>query len=167
MPLPSEPLGHRSVDEQWRRIRDVLHTIPEVKTVVYKAGRPEDGTDPKLISMAEILVDLKPGVEWKRKISKEDLIDEMEARSRKIPGIQASFSQPIRDNMLESISQIDGQIVIKVFGEDLVVLRDDRAAHTRRHLRCAGRRARHDRPAGRIAADADRNRSRAAPLATG
>ena len=41
-----------------------------------------------------------------------------------IPGIDASFSQPIRDNILESISQIDGQIVVKVFGDDLGVLRD-------------------------------------------
>ena len=40
------------------------------------------------------------------------------------PGVEASFSQPIRDNILESISQIDGQIVIKVFGDDLDVLRE-------------------------------------------
>jgi len=40
----------------------------------------------------------------------------------------ASFSQPIRDNVLESISQIDGQIVIKVFGDDLDVLRDQSLA---------------------------------------
>jgi cobalt-zinc-cadmium resistance protein CzcA len=40
-----------------------------------------------------------------------------------IPGMEPSFSQPIRDNVLESISQIDGQIVIKVAGDDLVELR--------------------------------------------
>ena len=40
-----------------------------------------------------------------------------------IPGVEISFSQPIRDNVLESISQIDGQVVIKVFGEDGGVLR--------------------------------------------
>ena len=44
---------------------------------VYKAGRPEDGTDPKLISMAEILVDLKPPAEWKRRVSKADIMREM------------------------------------------------------------------------------------------
>jgi len=91
---------------------------------VYKAGRPEDGTDPKLTSMAEILVDLKPESEWKRKISKQGIVAEMEAALDRLPGVQASFSQPIRDNILESISQIDGQIVVKVFGDDLAVLRD-------------------------------------------
>ena len=37
-----------------------------------------------------------------------------------IPSMEPSFSQPIRDNVLESISQIDGQIVIKIAGDDLV-----------------------------------------------
>src|SRR5499427_1027326 len=34
---------------QCARIRDALHTVPEINTVISKAGRPEDGTDPKLI----------------------------------------------------------------------------------------------------------------------
>ena len=41
-----------------------------------------------------------------------------------MPGIKPSFSQPIRDNVLESISQIDGQIVIKIFGPDSNVLKN-------------------------------------------
>jgi heavy metal efflux system protein len=48
----------------------------------------------------------------------------MDAEINKIPGLETGFSQPIRDNVLESISQIDGQIVIKVFGDDLEQLRD-------------------------------------------
>jgi cobalt-zinc-cadmium resistance protein CzcA len=105
-------------------IRNALKDIPEIETIVYKAGRPEDGTDPKLISMAEILVALKPDSEWKRKITKQGLLKEMADAMDRLPGVQASFSQPIRDNILESISQIDGQIVVKVFGDDLAVLRD-------------------------------------------
>jgi len=105
------------------RMQDVLKKIPEVKTVVFKAGRPEDGTDPKLISMAEVLVDLKPESEWTRKLDKRGVMLEMDRELSKIPGVQASFSQPIRDNILESISQIDGQIVVKVFGDDLDKLR--------------------------------------------
>src|SRR6202008_389220 len=105
------------------KVRDALAPIPEINTIVYKAGRPEDGTDPKLVSMAEVLVDIKPENEWKRKITKQQIKDEMEAALAKLPGVQVSFSQPIRDNILESISQIDGQIVIKVFGDDLDKLR--------------------------------------------
>jgi cobalt-zinc-cadmium resistance protein CzcA len=123
--VPLHPsLSVSEARDQMSRIRAAIAHIPEIKTVVYKAGRPEDGTDPKLISMAEILVDLKPDSEWKRKVTKQDLIREMEAAFDRMPGMQASFSQPIRDNILESISQIDGQIVVKIFGDDLVVLRD-------------------------------------------
>lgn len=106
------------------QIRALLRQSPEVRTVVSKTGRPEDGTDPKLINMAEIFVDLKPKDEWTRKITKDQLLDEMQKRLLTIPGIDPSFSQPIRDNILESISQIDGQIVVKVFGADTEVLHE-------------------------------------------
>ncbi len=105
------------------RIRAILRRFPEVRSVISKSGRPEDGTDPKQINMAELFVDVKPQSEWKRPITKEQLIAEMEKALNEIPGIDPSFSQPIRDNILESISQIDGQIVVKVFGEDLPTLR--------------------------------------------
>jgi cobalt-zinc-cadmium resistance protein CzcA len=108
---------------QLARIRATLRQFPEVVSVISKAGRPEDGTDPKLINMAEFLVDVKPESEWPGHPSKDELVGRMNTALQTIPGIEPSFSQPIRDNVLESISQIDGQIVIKVFGEDLEVLR--------------------------------------------
>jgi len=108
-----------------RRVRTAMRQFPEVASVTSKSGRPEDGTDPKLINMAEFLVDLKPESEWPRGIDKPKLLQEMDAAISKIPGLEPSFSQPIRDNVLESISQIDGQIVIKVFGDDLDVLKGE------------------------------------------
>jgi cobalt-zinc-cadmium resistance protein CzcA len=56
-------------------------------------------------------------------MTKERIIDEMDRALSSVPGLEASYSQPIRDNVLESISQIDGQVVIKVFGEDAATLR--------------------------------------------
>jgi cobalt-zinc-cadmium resistance protein CzcA len=105
------------------KVRKTLHQFPEVKSVISQAGRPEDGTDPKPINMVEVFVDVKGPEEWTRKIEKEELILEMEKALDAIPGIKPTFTQPIRDQVLESISQIDGQIVIKMFGEDMVVLR--------------------------------------------
>jgi len=91
--------------------------------VISQAGRPDDGTDPKPINMVEMLVDLKPLKEWRPGHSKEDLIAQMDKALEALPGIEASFSQPIRDNVLESISQIDGQIVVKIFGDDSNLLK--------------------------------------------
>src|SRR6185369_1792540 len=99
-------------------VREILHGSEVVKTVTSKAGRPEDGTDPKPINMSEFFVDLKPPAEWPRGLTRDELIDQFGKQLDALPGVEPSFSQPIRDNVLESISQIDGQIVIKVFGAD-------------------------------------------------
>jgi cobalt-zinc-cadmium resistance protein CzcA len=48
----------------------------------------------------------------------------MEDKVNDMPGIEPTFSQPVRDQILESISQIDGQIVIKIFGDDMKTLRE-------------------------------------------
>ncbi len=111
------------VNSTLHKARTSLLTIPEVSRVVSQAGRPDDGTDPKPINMTEVLVDLKPESEWRPGVTKEELIARMEKMLDDMPGIKPSFSQPIRDSVLESISQIDGQIVIKLFGDDSNVLK--------------------------------------------
>ena len=102
-----------------RRMRDIIRKTPEVRSVISKAGRPEDGTDPKTLNMVEVFVDLYPQTQWKRGLSKAEVIREMDQNLDVLPGLETTFSQPIRDNVLESISQIDGQVVIKVFGDDI------------------------------------------------
>ena len=102
-----------------RRIRNGLHAIPEVATVISKIGRPDDGTDPKTINMFEAFVDIKPEGQWRPDLTKTQLLDQMAAVVSAIPGLEAAISQPIRDNVLESISQIKGQIVVKIKGDDL------------------------------------------------
>ncbi len=106
-----------------RRMREAVMRSPEVDMVVSKAGRPEDGTDPKPINMVEMFVSLKPQKTWRHGMSKQAILDEMGRHLDVFPGVEISFSQPIRDNVLESISQIDGQVVIKVFGDDSAKLR--------------------------------------------
>lgn len=121
--LPSS-ISNEEASRVLRDVRKALRTIPEVRTAVSKAGQPEDGTDPKTISMAEVFVDVKPQEEWRKGLTRERLLNEMDAVVSAIPGMQPVFSQPIRDNVLESISQIDGQIVIKVNGQDLAQLKE-------------------------------------------
>jgi cobalt-zinc-cadmium resistance protein CzcA len=102
-----------------RRVRNSLHTVPEVRSVISKAGRPEDGTDPKALNQIECFVDLKDSKEWVPGRTKPEVIDDLQrALEKAYPGVEVGISQPIRDNVLESISQIKGQVVIKVFGEN-------------------------------------------------
>jgi heavy metal efflux system protein len=110
------------VDEariETRRIREALHSVPEVATVVCKAGRPEDGTDPKTINSVEAAIAFKPEKEWRKGVDREQLIRELDTAVSQLPGLHPSFDGPIYDNVLESISQVDGQIVVRVFGDDL------------------------------------------------
>ena len=122
-------------------VREILHRPEVVRSVVSKAGRPEDGTDPKPINMAEFFVDLKPPSEWPAGMTRDSLIHNYLRELDALPGIEPSFSQPIRDNVLESISQIDGQIVIKIFGPDGEVLRDwsNKVLQTISNVRGVGR----------------------------
>lgn len=118
---PSTSLAE--AQQQSRRIRELVGTFPQVSTVVAKLGRPEDGSDAKGANQIEALVALKPEKEWPKGVDKRQLVSDLQRTlEQRIPGPEFSISQPVRDNILESISQIKGQVVIKVSGSDLDVL---------------------------------------------
>jgi heavy metal efflux system protein len=102
------------------RLEQLLRRTPEVKSVLSQLGRPEDGTDPKLPNNLEVFIRLKPLGEWRRsKALLNDLVAEMSKNLEEVPGIEYNFSQPIRDNVLENISGQQGQVALKIYGDDL------------------------------------------------
>ena len=106
-----------------RRVRrGGAHTLPADARVHAERARSEDGTDPKPINMIECFVELKPVTDWRPGMTKEKVLAAMDKALGALPGLETSFSQPIRDNVLESITQIKGEVVVKVFGEDADVL---------------------------------------------
>ncbi len=100
-------------------IRTMFRQSPEVTTVVSQLGRPDDGTDPTSFFNAEFLANLKPQHEWRKGLSKDDLVEEIEQRLKAIPGIIFNFSQVIQDNVEEAMSGVKGENSIKLFGADL------------------------------------------------
>jgi cobalt-zinc-cadmium resistance protein CzcA len=111
-----------SLDESVRlsnKMRRIFMSFDEVKQVMSQAGRPNDGTDPTGFYNVEFHVDLQPKDEWKRKISKEKLIAEMQDKLDIFSGINFNFSQPIMDNVEEAVSGVKGSIAVKVYGDDL------------------------------------------------
>jgi heavy metal efflux system protein len=105
---------------------DILAKFPEVRQTLSQVGRTNDGTDPKGFFNVQIQVDLKPKKQWGRKITGEQLIDEMDAQLRKFPGITFNYSQPIRDNVEEAVAGVNAALAVKIFGPDFQVL-DDKA----------------------------------------
>ncbi|MDE3048830.1 MAG: efflux RND transporter permease subunit [Nitrospirota bacterium] len=100
-------------------IRRLFRESPEVTTIVSQLGRPDDGTDPTSFFNAEFLANLKPEKEWRPRLSKDALIEEIEGRLKDIPGIIFNFSQVIQDNVEEAMSGVKGENSIKLFGADL------------------------------------------------
>src|SRR6185312_9567524 len=104
----------------------ILHKFPEVKQTLAQVGRPNDGTDPKGFYNVQKQVDLYPEKQWKRKISEDELIAEMDTQFKKYPGIVLNYSQPIRDNVEEAVSGVNASLAVKIFGSDFKIL--DKAA---------------------------------------
>ena len=105
--------------ETAKQVRDILMTFPQVQYTVSQTGRPDDGTDVTGFYNNEFDVLLYPQKEWKAKISKDELIDQMNERLKKLPGTNLNFSQPIMDNVEEAVSGVKGSICVKVYGDSL------------------------------------------------
>ena len=115
------PTSLKKTKDIERMVRSILRSYPEVKTVVTQVGRPDDGTDPKGPNNLEVLADLQPRAQWHFS-SKDALVSDMAAKIHAIPGVPTNFSQVIQDNVEEALSGAKGEIVVKVFGQDLEIL---------------------------------------------
>jgi cobalt-zinc-cadmium resistance protein CzcA len=102
----------------------VFASFPEVTTVVSQAGRPDDGTDTGGFGNTEYFVDLKPHDQWRPIFhkNKAELIAAMNLAVQKYPGAVWNFSQPIEDNVGETMTGTKGSLALKIFGDDLAVL---------------------------------------------
>lgn len=96
----------------------LIKSVPEVENVLGKAGRANTATDNSPVSMIETIILLKPKNEWRKGISKEDIINELNAKLQ-IPGVTNGWTQPIinRINMLSTGIRTD--VGLKVYGQNL------------------------------------------------
>jgi cobalt-zinc-cadmium resistance protein CzcA len=106
------------------RARVILGSFPEVSQVVSEVGRPDDGTDTGGFGNTEYFCELRPKDEWRAVFheDKEALIAAMNRALAQLPGASWNFSQPIEDNVGETVSGTKGQLAVKLFGADLATL---------------------------------------------
>jgi cobalt-zinc-cadmium resistance protein CzcA len=104
--------------------RYIFASFPEVSKVVSQVGRPDDGTDTGGFGNTEYFVDLKPHDQWRPVFhkNKEELIAAMSRAVEKYPGAIWNFSQPIEDNVGETMTGTKGSLALKIFGDDLKTL---------------------------------------------
>ena len=105
-------------------MRATLAKFPEVSQTVSQVGRPDDGTDVTTFNNVEVFTDLKPQSQWPPHLhgSKDELIEEMQSKLAKYPGVVLGFSQNIQDNVEEAMSGVKGENSLKLFGDNFETL---------------------------------------------
>ena len=101
----------------------IIMRFPEVETVVSKIGTAEIATDPMGPNVSDPIVILKPKRYWKTAKTKEELAEKMREALARIPGIGLNVTQPIALKVDELISGVKSQIAIKLFGDDIDILK--------------------------------------------
>ncbi len=96
----------------------LIKTVPEVETVFGKAGQAETATDPAPISMIETWVRLKPREQWRKDLTTEMLIKELDSFT-KMPGLVNSWGYPIKIRMDMVTTGIRTPVGVKISGADL------------------------------------------------
>lgn len=118
MPVTLPDISNAEIKRIMQVQDKLMLTVPEVQNVLGKAGRASTATDNAPISMIETIVLLKPQAQWRKGITKNDIINELNAKLQ-IPGVINGWTQPIinRINMLSTGIRTD--VGIKIFGQHL------------------------------------------------
>ena len=99
----------------------IIKTFPEVESVYGKAGRAATATDPAPLEMFETVINLKPEAQWRKGMTVDKLIAEMDA-ALKFPGLANSWTMPIKARIDMLSTGIRTPVGVKVFGKDLATI---------------------------------------------
>lgn len=118
MPVAAPDISNAEMKRVLQVQDKIIQSLPEVKTVLGKAGRASTATDNSPINMIETIILLKPRNQWRAGMEKADIINELNAKMQ-IPGVTNGWTQPIinRINMLSTGIRTD--VGVKIYGQRL------------------------------------------------
>lgn len=119
--MPSVTLDESIENANWLGGK-LVENIPEIQTVVPKTGRSDLANDWMGVHQTDVWVVLKPAGEWRKGMSKEDIIAQIEPYLKTEPGLGYNFTQPIAMRVDELTSGVKSDLAVKIYGEDLDVL---------------------------------------------
>lgn len=96
----------------------MIKEVPEVQTVFGKAGRADTSTDPAPFSMFETTIVLKPKGEWRKGMTYNGIVNELDKKLR-FPGITNAWTMPIRARIDMLSTGVRTPVGIKIYGSDL------------------------------------------------
>jgi copper/silver efflux system protein len=141
--LPSASLSQ--VEDILAQQDRAIYEVPEVASVVGKAGRAESALDPAPIGMFETVILLKPESQWRnvhqdrwhtdvgwlsfakpalkyawseeRPITKDEILAELQAKTA-MPGVLPTWLQPIQTRIVMLQTGFRAMMGVKIFGSD-------------------------------------------------
>lgn len=118
MPVTLPDISNSEIKRVLQVQDKIIMSTPEVHNVLGKAGRANSATDNSPISMIETIILLKPEKEWRKGMTKDKIIEELNGKLQ-IPGVINAFTQPIinRINMLSTGIRTD--VGVKIYGQNL------------------------------------------------
>ncbi len=119
--MPSVTLNESIENANWLGGK-LKENIPEILTVVPKTGRSDLANDWMGVHQTDVWVILKPTDEWRKNITKQDIIAQIEPYLKTEPGLAYNFTQPIAMRVDELTSGVKSDLAVKIYGEDLDVL---------------------------------------------
>ena len=106
-----------------RKVEARLMRFPELVTIIGKTGQTGVALEARGVEKTGYVGLLKPRGEWTSARSREELMDKMRQAMEGFPGMAFSFSQPIACRIDELVAGTRAQLIVKLFGEDLDVLK--------------------------------------------
>jgi cobalt-zinc-cadmium resistance protein CzcA len=100
-----------------------LKRFPELKTAVARIGQTGVALDTRGVDKTGYVGVFYPKKEWKSGEDHNDLVAAMRDSLATIPGLVYSFSQPIQCRIDELVAGTKAQLILKLFGENLDILK--------------------------------------------
>ncbi len=119
--MPSVTLDESIENANWLAGK-LVQNIPEIQTVVPKTGRSDLANDWMGVHQTDVWVVLKPTEEWRKGVTKENIIEQIEPYLKTEPGLAYNFTQPIAMRVDELTSGVKSDLAVKIYGEDLDAL---------------------------------------------
>ncbi len=118
MPITTPGISIEAARELVQKQDKILCSFPEVKRVFGKVGRADTPTDPAPLSMFETMIQLHPKEKWRKGITKDKLVEQMN-EALIFKGVQNAFTMPIKARLDMLTTGIRTPVGIKVFGYNL------------------------------------------------
>jgi Cu(I)/Ag(I) efflux system membrane protein CusA/SilA len=121
MPTTLPGISITKAKELLQQTDRIIASFPEVRGVFGKIGRAETATDPAPLSMIETVITLKPEPEWRKGMTMEKLVSELNEAIH-FPGLTNAWTMPIKTRVDMLSTGIKTPVGIKLMGDDLQVL---------------------------------------------